>query len=424
VHLTELALWVVKSCKLPGMSVQTMYKRLLRAVEDEVYTAILRETPPVISVTGGTWPHLRSSADPNAVHTPLETSIKMRNDCLLAIYHRWAAKNDCGKTIYDNEAKAIYDKDCGFDHWLPEVDDIVQLAITKCNGGPKMKNTIRIAKKSLTYLCEATQRVDLKQAYHDKLLPYCLESDDDADARKRLTDDQIAAFYAHLDVMHENAMRAVHAKAIKPCVDYLVLALHWGDAPGLLQPQRNDMRSFRFQGPQTNTDEDNYIKFAALTNTNPPETLYDRALEVVAVSKVTLVLNKRNKPTRGRSGEPVTYTRMIDLTHNRKLCAFLSAYKPFAEALQGTTEPYLLCSRTGQPMSSSCLSSRCHDLWKRTLEPKLGFNAAGCNIARRAAVDTARRAHGKRKMSQAEIDEETAQCAARGHTRSTAEFRY
>jgi hypothetical protein len=46
------------------------------------------------------------------------------------------------------------------------------------------------------------------------------------------------------------------------------------------------------------------------------------------------------------------------------------------------------------------------NIWKAKLEPKLGFNGAGCNVARRAAVDTARRAHGKRKMSEAEIQEE------------------
>ena len=40
-------------------------------------------------------------------------------------------------------------------------------------------------------------------------------------------------------------------------------------------------------------------------------------------------------------------------------------------------------------MSTSCLSSRCHHIWKTKLEPKLGFNGAGCNVARRAAVDTA-----------------------------------
>jgi hypothetical protein len=63
---------------------------------------------------------------------------------------------------------------------------------------------------------------------------------------------------------------------------------------------------------------------------------------------------------------------------------------------------------SGQPMSTSCLSSRCHHIWKNSLEPKLGFNGAGCNVARRAAVDTARRAHGKRKMSEAEIQSRVA----------------
>eukprot|EP01047_Picozoa_sp_COSAG01_P131841 COSAG01_NODE_61631_length_288_cov_1.470899_2_plen_43_part_01 len=42
-------------------------------------------------------------------------------------------------------------------------------------------------------------------------------------------------------------------------MDYLCLALIWGDGPGLLQPQRNDMRSFRFAGPTTDVDKDNFV---------------------------------------------------------------------------------------------------------------------------------------------------------------------
>jgi hypothetical protein len=132
--------------------------------------------------------------------------------------------------------------------------------------------------------------------------------------------------------------------------------------------------------------------------------------------------NQRNK---SREDLCAIFGVHIDLAENKNLCAFLEAYEPFAKELQPpTTEPYLICTRTGQPMSSSALSSRCHHVWKTRLEPKLGFYGAGCNVARRAAVDTARRTHGKRKMTQAEIQEETEQCRARGHTRSVAERIY
>jgi hypothetical protein len=75
-------------------------------------------------------------------------------------------------------------------------------------------------------------------------------------------------------------------------------------------------------------------------------------------------------------------------------------------------------------MSSSALSSRVHLIWKTNLEPKLGFNGAGCNVCRRAAVDAARRSYGKRKMSAAELKEEAAQCRARGHSVHNAEKYY
>jgi hypothetical protein len=144
---------------------------------------------------------------------------------------------------------------------------------------------------------------------------------------------------------------AVSAGEIGPCIDYLILALHWGDAPGLLQPQRNDMRSFRFHGILCR-DGDNYIMFDP-----PAERERDGA-------KTILMLMTRNKSGRGHS-----HAHKLDLTENKKLCAFLKAYKPFACRLQVTNTPFLLCSRTGQPMSTSCLSSRCSTVAKQNLQP-------------------------------------------------------
>jgi hypothetical protein len=389
IQLTELALWIVKTSKVRDASLPTISRRLTRAVEDEVYAATLHAAPQDFIGGGAPWPLIRTCKDPHALQAPLPTTIKMRNDTLLAIYRSWAGAHVCGKDIYDN----------GYDHWLPQVEQVVQAAITKPNGDPKMKNTIRIALKCLRALCEATQQPVLKKQYEDLLLPHCLESDEDEDTRKRLSEEQIARLYLHLNRMHVAAMKAVAAKDLKPCIEYLVLALHWGDAPGLLQPQRNDMRSFRFQGPQTDIDNDNYVTLEHVT---------------------TLTLNKRNKPNKASSSRCT-----IDLSPNNKLCAFLQLYKHFVGELQpNTTEPYLLCSRTGQPMNSSALSSRVHHIWKTNLEPKLGFNGAGCNVCRRAAVDAARRSYGKRKMSAAELKEEAAQCRARGHSVHNAEKYY
>jgi hypothetical protein len=398
VYVTELALWWAKNSKIKGTSTRTMAQRLTRAVEDELYASTLHTCDQDFIRGNADWPKLRTWADPHALHDSSPSTIKMRNDTLLAIYRRWATENICDKEIYDGS----------YDHWLFDVDDIARIAMTKSNGEAKLKTTIRVALRSLRALCEATQEPLLQKKYEDALLPHCLSDDSDEETRKRLTDDQIEQFYAHLDTMHEKAMVAAAASDLKPCIEYLILALHWGDAPGLLQPQRNDMRSFRFHGILCR-DDDNYIKFEPAT-----ERERDSA-------KTILVLNTRNKNTCNAAGP---FTRLIDLSENKKLCAFLKAYKPFVSKLQDTDTPFLLCSRTGQPMSTSCLSSRCHHIWKTKLEPKLGFNGAGCNVARRAAVDTARRAHGKRKMSEAEIQEEREQCAARGHARGTAEKYY
>jgi hypothetical protein len=55
---------------------------------------------------------------------------------------------------------------------------------------------------------------------------------------------------------------------------------------------------------------------------------------------------------------------------------------------------------------------------------KLGFRASGCNIARRCAVEEARRKHGKRRMTNAEKEEERKQARQRGHSVSTADAHY
>jgi hypothetical protein len=44
-------------------------------------------------------------------------------------------------------------------------------------------------------------------------------------------------------------------------MDYLCLALIWGDSPGLLQPQRNDMRTFLFKGVDTNVAAGSWLLF-------------------------------------------------------------------------------------------------------------------------------------------------------------------
>jgi hypothetical protein len=50
---------------------------------------------------------------------------------------------------------------------------------------------------------------ELKQRYEVLLVLHCLESDDDEDTRKRLTEEQIAGFYEQLEVMHKAVLLGV-----------------------------------------------------------------------------------------------------------------------------------------------------------------------------------------------------------------------
>jgi hypothetical protein len=109
IQLTELALWIVKTSKVRDASLPTISRRLTRAVEDEVYAATLHAAPQDFIGGGAPWPLIRTCKDPHALQAPLPTTIKMRNDTLLAIYRSWAGAHVCGKDIYDN----------GYDHWLP-----------------------------------------------------------------------------------------------------------------------------------------------------------------------------------------------------------------------------------------------------------------------------------------------------------------
>eukprot|EP01047_Picozoa_sp_COSAG01_P094604 COSAG01_NODE_25483_length_743_cov_2.742236_2_plen_141_part_01 len=110
VRLTEIALWFAKTGKVDSSSLSSLTRRLLRSVEDEVYVSTLRTAPQNFIGGDAPWPQLRTSVDPHALHKPPATTIKMRNDTLLAIYRRWASEMNCDKDIHD--------KDTGFNHWL------------------------------------------------------------------------------------------------------------------------------------------------------------------------------------------------------------------------------------------------------------------------------------------------------------------
>jgi hypothetical protein len=71
---------------------------------------------------------------------------------------------------------------------------------------------------------------------------------------RELTADQIKLLY-DIAQLRDQAMK-LHC--LQDTHWYLVLALHYGDAPGFL-PQRNDMRSFRYAGPDIDSSKCNVI---------------------------------------------------------------------------------------------------------------------------------------------------------------------
>jgi hypothetical protein len=389
VNTAKLAMWVVQqdNAVLGSIPLADLSHAITQAIEDQTYKAVLKSAPHDFVSGQCRWPTLRTEIDPHAMQPVSSSTETSRNDALKSIYSRWATEA--------NSHQPIYLPSTGYMHWLGDVDTIVRFAVTKADGDRKLRTTVETHFRALSALCEAEQQLELKQQYLAAFEPKILEAPTPAD--RRMTPEQLTKLYEHIEVMRMNALPCT---SIGSVVQYLLLALMYGDEPGSLQPQRNDMRTYRFVGPNTDHMADNYI---SLTE-----------------SGATLTLNTTTKPHRGHARA----SQVIALDSNSRLCELLRAYEPFAQQLQETTEPYLLCTVKGQPLSQTNLTSAVHRLWKKVLQPKLGFMASGCNMARRAAVDTARTKHGKRRMTDAERQEERQQCKQRGHSTATAEKCY
>jgi hypothetical protein len=382
VQVAKLAMYVVETCPR-RVNLTALTQQLLRTVEDCVYTATLASWPQDFVGTAQ-WPPLRTKVDPHAVATLKESTIQVRNDTLKAIYNRYQTETKCDKPMYVPES--------GYMHWLSDVDTVVRLAVTKQdNSAKKLKNSCLTALKVICSFCDALQQPQLKNDYI-AAFEIALQSAPEP-KEKRMTEDQVVQLYAQIERMRQAAMPMNSERA---CVDYLSLALLYGDSPGLLQPQRNDLITYRFHGPKTRPTSDNYIR-------------------LLDSGGATLTINFARK--KGKLPHPVT----IDLSDNKLLCKFLKSYQVFTASLQPhTTEPYLLIDKSGQPLSMTNYTTRVGRLWIK-LEGILGFKAAGCIQARRASVDCDRRAHGQRKRSADEILEQQTHCKQRLHSVSMSE---
>lgn len=390
----ELSQVALRMVQLSGRNLNSLClaDKLLRAFEDELYEHTLRKVKEDFVSGVCEWPKIRTAYDPHAIKPLSDATVKTRKENLTMLYNRWAC--DTGSDL------PIWTAQDGYMHWLADVDAICDYATHKADGTKKRNASILTAQKCLLALCEALQEAQLKQEYKLRLMRTTLSAE--PEEKGRLTESQMSALYVHLKSMHQVATFSLalpsKTTGYTACIDYLVLALLWGDAPGLLQPQRQDMITFVFTKDAEIRGGANYVQLTE--------------------EKVNLVLHSRRKQKQ-RSRRTV-----IDLTPNVMLCEFLRRWYPYASRVQDTPTPYVLFSNSGTPFTATQLSSRFNYIWRRKLEPKLGFYASGCNYARRAAVDTARKAHGKRKMTPAEIAEEKKQCRERGHTVQCAETHY
>jgi hypothetical protein len=381
VQVAKLAMHVVETCP-QRVNLTALTQTLLQSIEDCVYRATLTSWPQDFVGTAQ-WPPLRTKLDPHATATLKESTIQVRNDTLKAIYNRYQTETKCDKAMYTSES--------GYMHWFSDVDTVVRLAVTKQDHSAKLKNSCLTALKVLCSFCDALQQSKLKQDYI-AAFEIALQNAPEA-KEKRMTEEQVVQLYAQIERMRQ---AAIPMNSQRACVDYLSLALLYGDSPGLLQPQRNDLISYRFHGPKTRPTSDNYIR-------------------LLDSGGATLTVTHAKK--KGKLPQPVT----IDLSVNQLLCKFLRSYLVFAASLQPhTTEPYLLIDKSGQPLSMTNYTTRVNRMWVK-LEGILGFKAAGCIQARRASVDCDRRAHGVRKRTAEEIKEQQQHCKQRLHSVSMSE---
>ena len=367
-----------------------------QAIEYRIYRAVLKKADKDFVAGSAKWPTLRrTGTDDHALKDTSVTWDTMRSDALQSLYKRWSFRTGCPHPIYHENS---------YMHWLGDVQEVCKCALLKNDNEPKRKNSVRMTMRALGDLCNILDRADLEQKYR-KLLIAELDKLDATPSKSQhraprdLTDKQIKALYDEIFVLFSCAMTLTSDTAI---TNYLLLALLWGDAPGLLQPARNDQRTIRFADPDSTTRPGpNFIELGTDGG----------------VRTAQLVLSQRNKV-----GDK--YREPIDLSQNKRLVEFLHRYYPYACRMQDIKDPYLLVGKDNKPLTKSGLSSKHNYMWKKVLEPKLGFYASGCNIARRCAVQHVRRAHGKRRMTDEERTEERELARQRGHTVATAEKYY
>jgi hypothetical protein len=352
------------------------------ACATELYKHVLESSQQDFVTGTDKWPAIRTVYDQQATKPLSPQTIENRNSTLKALYKQM----DCHRPLFDSEE--------GY-WWLANIEQVMKAATHKPDGSLKCLNSVKTTGKAVSALCEATGNPDLKDQYR---LAFAKAVETAPTKPKReLTADQIKLLYDIIAQLREQAMK-LHC--LQDTQRYLVLALHYGDAPGFL-PQRNDMRSFRYAGPDIDSAKSNVISIN--------EDCVQLTLTQLTKRKVA------DKPCK-----PI----YVSLTERApQLAAFLRAYQPYAAKMQpDTTSPYLLCtSRTKEPLSSSHLSTLLNHTFKGL---NLGFSVPGCIAARNVSTAACAAQKNKRKLSAVELATEAEECKIRGHSRRTMEVVY
>eukprot|EP01048_Picozoa_sp_COSAG05_P012037 COSAG05_NODE_1179_length_5607_cov_13.007711_2_plen_392_part_00 len=304
--------------------------------------------------------------------------------------HTLDNRNHCIKAIHKQlkTTRPLYEN--GYMHWLNNLQAVT--AATK-RAYPRSKSTFRMAAQSICQLCEAVSQPELKQQYYEAYQTMMEKMASPKREQRAMSPERVTLVRAAIETLRLKAVESGYVMGL--CNDYLQLAWLYGDSDAW-QPQRNDCVTFRFDGPDCDKRIDNYIA------------LSDGAciLTINTAKKITL------------------QAPVIIQVHETspQLAAFLRAYQPIAAEYQQSNAPYTLCtSRDRKAMSTSHLTTRAPVVWKKL---GLNFTAHGCIVARNTAVAAMNTQHGKRKLSEDELQSEQAKAKMRLHSRSAADTHY
>jgi hypothetical protein len=276
-------------------------------------------------------------------------------------------------------------------HWLSNIEAVTAAAQ---RAYPRAKSSFSQAAQSICQLCEACSQFELKERYYLAFQQLIEARVNPKRKDKTMSPERVIHVRAAIESLRLKAVESGYK--IQDCNDYLQMAWLYGDGPDW-QPQRNDCVTYRFDGPDCNHCSDNYI-----TLTAEGCTLTINTAKKIKLQAPVIIPIHETSPT---------------------LAEFLRHYGPIAAEYQQSNAAYTLCtSRERKQMSSTHLTTRAPAVWK-----KLGLDGQanhGCIAARNTSVATMNAEHGRKRLSEQQIDSAQAKAKQRLHSRSAADLYY